>query len=177
MTWTGEFFDGIRLYCNWEFGRQAAIRKPAQTDLANDVVYENASNLALVINELFHHPGARKDFMTRLQRLYPGLVNLTTRISGGAVQLFVEEEDLTQPIPASRLSDGTLRYIFLLAILCHPSPPPVICIEEPEIGLHPDMIAEVGQPGTSWEELPRRSSTAAHRNVASFNWLLGPHSF
>ena len=43
-------------------------------------------------------------------------------------------------IPATRLSDGTLRYLCLLTILCHPSPPPLVCIEEPELGLHPDVL-------------------------------------
>jgi hypothetical protein len=33
---------------------------------------------------------------------------------------------------AERLSDGTLHYPCLLAILCHPEPPPLICIEETE---------------------------------------------
>ncbi|WP_419621951.1 AAA family ATPase, partial [Thiolapillus sp.] len=41
---------------------------------------------------------------------------------------------------ACRLSDGTLRYLCLLAILCHPKPPPLVCIEEPELGLHPDVL-------------------------------------
>jgi predicted ATPase len=27
-----------------------------------------------------------------------------------------------------------------LAILCHPTPPPLVCIEEPELGLHPDVL-------------------------------------
>ena len=44
-------------------------------------------------------------------------------------------------IPATRLSDGTLRYLCLLAILYNPTPPPVVCIEEPELGLHPDIVA------------------------------------
>src|SRR4030042_5600050 len=43
-------------------------------------------------------------------------------------------------IPATRLSDGTLRYLCLLSILCHPNPPPLVCIEEPELGLHPDVL-------------------------------------
>lgn len=38
------------------------------------------------------------------------------------------------------MSDGTLRYLCLLAILCHPKPPPLICIEEPELGIHTDII-------------------------------------
>jgi predicted ATPase len=33
-----------------------------------------------------------------------------------------------------------LRYLCLLAVLCHPNPPPLICIEEPELGLHPDVL-------------------------------------
>jgi predicted ATPase len=33
-----------------------------------------------------------------------------------------------------------LRYLVLLAILLDPEPPPLICIEEPELGLHPDLI-------------------------------------
>ena len=33
----------------------------------------------------------------------------------------------------------------LLAILLDPNPPPLICIDEPEVGLHPDAIALVGK--------------------------------
>ena len=47
---------------------------------------------------------------------------------------------MRSPIPASRASDGTLRFLCLLTILCHPSPPPLVCIEEPELGLHMDML-------------------------------------
>jgi predicted ATPase len=43
------------------------------------------------------------------------------------------------------LSDGTLRYLCLLAILCHPEPPPLLCIEEPELGLHPDVLPSLAQ--------------------------------
>ena len=54
------------------------------------------------------------------------------------VDLRIEEENGIT-IPASRLSDGTLRWLTLLCILLHPEPP-LVCIEEPELGLHPDMI-------------------------------------
>ena len=54
------------------------------------------------------------------------------------MQVFFTEGDFS--IPATRLSDGTLRYLCLLAILCDPEPPPLICIEEPELGLHPDVL-------------------------------------
>ena len=48
-------------------------------------------------------------------------------------------------IPANRLSDGTLRYLALLTILCHPTPPPLVCIEEPELGMHPDIMTDIAK--------------------------------
>jgi predicted ATPase len=36
-----------------------------------------------------------------------------------------------------------LRYLTLIAILCNPTLPPLICIDEPELGLHPDAIPRI----------------------------------
>jgi len=66
------------------------------------------------------------------------LTDFDVIIEGGTVQVFLQEGSIT--IPATRLSDGTLRYLCLLAVLCHPTPPPLVCIEEPELGLHPDIL-------------------------------------
>jgi predicted ATPase len=49
------------------------------------------------------------------------------------------------PVPATRLSDGTLRFIALLAILLKPESASLICLEEPELGLHPDALAVVAE--------------------------------
>ena len=70
---------------------------------------------------------------------YAGAEDILTPIQGGLVDLRIEEANGIT-IPASRLSDGTLRWLSLLTILLHPNPPPLVCIEEPELGLHPDMI-------------------------------------
>ena len=60
------------------------------------------------------------------------------------MSLFLEERGGRQ-IPASRLSDGTLRYLGLLAVLLHPNPPPLIAIDEPDLGMHPDVVAKVAE--------------------------------
>jgi predicted ATPase len=44
-----------------------------------------------------------------------------------------------------RMSDGTLKFLCLLAALFNPSPPPLICIEEPELGMHPDALKLVAE--------------------------------
>jgi predicted ATPase len=76
-----------------------------------------------------------------LRDLYEGLTDFDISIEGGTVQVFFTEGDLT--IPATRLSDGSVRYLCLLAILCDPEPPPLIGLEEPELGLHPDLLPKV----------------------------------
>ena len=63
----------------------------------------------------------------------------------GTQQIYFQERDLYSLVPASRLSDGTFRWLCLLAILLDPDPPPLVCIEEPEIGLHPDIVVELAE--------------------------------
>jgi predicted ATPase len=78
-------------------------------------------------------------------RFHPRFKELKIIAQGNTLQLFLRETDLEALIPATRLSDGTLRYLALLAVLLHPAPPPLVCIEEPELGLHPDLIDDVAK--------------------------------
>jgi len=52
----------------------------------------------------------------------------------------ITEKNFNKTVLAYNLSDGTLRFLCLMAILYNPSRGSVVCIEEPELGLHPDMI-------------------------------------
>jgi len=144
VTYVGEQLGNIRLYREWNLGRYTAPRVPQNVDLPSDFLEENAGNLALVLNDLEHRGETHQIIRSYLREFYDQIDSVTTRISGGTIQLFVHERGL-RPIPATRLSDGTLRYLCLLAILCHPEPPPLICIEEPELGLHPDIIPTVAR--------------------------------
>ncbi|MCI4029887.1 AAA family ATPase [Dickeya dianthicola] len=88
-------------------------------------------------------PLVKQRLLKALQALYDGIDDYDVQIEGGTVQVFFHEGTIT--IPATRLSDGTLRYLCLLAVLCHPNPPPLICLEEPELGLHPDVLPTLGE--------------------------------
>jgi hypothetical protein len=96
-------------------------------------------------NDLEHRAGVRHLLIQKLKQFYESFSDVSIKIHGGAVQVFLHEEGLHRPIPATRLSDGALRYLCLLAILCHPSPPPLVCIEEPELGLHPDILPTIAE--------------------------------
>jgi predicted ATPase len=97
----------------------------------------------MFLNRLRGKPKAKKAIIERLRDLYEGLEDFDVEVKGQTVDVFLTEGDFT--IPASSLSDGTLRYLCLLAILCDPDPPPLICIEEPELGLHPDMLPKIAE--------------------------------
>jgi predicted ATPase len=134
-------YQRIRIYREWAFGRNTVFREPQQADMRNDRLEEDFSNLGLFLNRQRRNVKAKSAMLTALRDLYEGLDDFDVSIEGGTVQVFFTEGDFT--IPATRLSDGTVRYLCLLAILCDPEPPPVICIEEPELGLHPDILPKV----------------------------------
>lgn len=142
LAWVARNYERIRIFREWSFGRKAIFRRPQDAAMRNDVLEEDFSNLGLVLNRLkTRQPTAARAILNGLADLYDGIRDFQVLIEGGTVQVFFHEGNFV--IPATRLSDGTLRYLCLLAILCDPDPPPLICIEEPELGLHPDVLPKL----------------------------------
>lgn len=141
ITYLEEAYEKWRIYREWAFGRKTVFREPQKADMRNDRLEEDFSKLGLFLSRLRKTPKAKNAILEGLRDLYDGLSDFEPIVEGGSVQVFFTEGDFS--IPAIRLSDGTLRYLCLLAILCDPEPPPLICIEEPELGLHPDILPKL----------------------------------
>lgn len=144
LTYLGRFFAGFRLYRSWDFGPDSEVRNLYGSEQKNDFLEEDISNLGLMLNRLRADSGAKSELLKYLKMFYQGAEDILTPIQGGLVDVRLEEANGIS-IPASRLSDGTLRWLSLLTILLHPEPPPLVCIEEPELGLHPDMIRSLAK--------------------------------
>ena len=145
LTYVGTQFGRIRFYREWNLGRYSAPRLPQKADLPEDFLLEDCSNLGLVLNDLQNRSDTKRRLLEKLRLFYERVEDFTTKVQGGTVQVFFHEKGLKAPVPATRLSDGTLRYLSLLLILCHPTPPPLVCIEEPELGLHPDVLPALAE--------------------------------
>lgn len=141
LAYLNLMYGRIALYREWTFGRYTPPRQEQKADLRTDYLMTTSENVALVLNKL--RPKGRKRLLEALKALYPEIQDFNVQVEAGRVQLFLEEDNYS--IPATRLSDGTLRYLCLLAILCHSEPQPLICIEEPELGLHPDVLPELAR--------------------------------
>jgi predicted ATPase len=141
MAYLAESYEKIRIYREWAFGRNTVFREPQKADIRSDRLEEDFSNLGLFLSRIQKTPKAKAAIVDGLKDLYDGVSDFNPVVEGGTVQIFFTEGDFS--VPATRLSDGTLRYLCLLAILCDPEPPPLICIEEPELGLHPDILPKL----------------------------------
>ncbi|MBI4859229.1 MAG: AAA family ATPase [Candidatus Riflebacteria bacterium] len=140
ITTTRLTFARIVTFREWSFGRHVALRAPQPADLPSDSLLPDLSNLGLVLNDLAHSD-RWKDFKALLRRFFPRFSDLSIRVQAGHVQIYLHEAGLSSAIPATRLSDGTLHFIALLVILMRPEVASLICIEEPDLGLHPDAVA------------------------------------
>jgi predicted ATPase len=144
IGWVATEFASIQTFREWTFGRTAALRQPQRADLPADVLHPSIVNLGLVLNSM-QHTDVWPRYQDCVKRFLPRFSHLSIKVQSNSFQIMMQEEDFAPPIPATRLSDGTLRFLALLALLLRPEPAPMICIEEPELGLHPDALAIIAE--------------------------------
>lgn len=132
----------IRIYPPWQFGPLALVRRPQSSDQPNDYLEPNGQNLALVLSRIKQSPEAWQRLLEKFRAVYAPAKEIDIFTQGGTVQIILDEGYRTA---ASRLSDGTLRWLFLVTLLLDPQPPPLLAIEEPELGLHPDLLPRLAE--------------------------------
>jgi predicted ATPase len=137
-----ENLQSIALYRDWTFGVDAAPRDPQPAGLDSSRLDEDTRNLAQVL-KAWRDRGDQASFrrlVELMSKFYQPITDVDAELLGTHLRIMIKEEGLSSRTTAARLSDGTLRWLTLLTILLQPTPPPVICLEEPELGLHPDII-------------------------------------
>ncbi len=139
LGFVSQAYAEIALYRDWTFGRTSPSRVPQHADLPTDHLLENGRNLGLILNRYRLEPSTKRSLIEAMCEVFGGIVDFSVKVEGGTVQIFLEERG-GWSTPATRLSDGTMRWLSLLAVLLDPKPPRLVCIEEPELGLHPDVI-------------------------------------
>lgn len=141
-------FESWTYYRPVRVGPDAAIRSP-QLLRSGIRLLPDGSNLASVFHIIQNeHPAIWEDICEILKNAYDDFRYLSFTTEGdGKILLRWWEYPFEREYgySAGLLSDGTLRLLSLLAILRTPDPPPLICIDEPEIGLHPDWIKLIAE--------------------------------
>jgi predicted ATPase len=143
-TRIGRQLDRIRIYREFQTGPRSGSRNGISTSQSGDHLSEAGDNLATVLQELDFR-NLRERIAGYLNRLSNRIGDVRVRLDGAIAKAYVREKGLLEMLPSSRMSDGTLKFLCLVAVLLHPDPPPMICIDEPEQGLHPDAVQIVAE--------------------------------
>lgn len=130
----------------------SAMRRPDRFHTDAHIT-ANGGHLPATLNRLIVEAGKRKEtaesvcasITARLAQLVP--------VAGMSIDIDEVRQLLTLHVkeqsgvvlPAASLSDGTLRFLTLSVLLADPAARGLICIEEPENGIHPAKIGEMAR--------------------------------
>lgn len=151
------FRDYMRSWATYEFStaKDSPLRRE-QTLKAGVGVSPIGDNLAAVLlnmREQREHRDAYNEIIKTLRVAFPTFKDLhfPCEVSEGKIALRWEGE-FKREFPMHVLSDGVLKFLCLTTLLLSPDPPDLICIDEPEIGLHPQLIGLVAELLTAASE-------------------------
>lgn len=134
-------YHDVRVDSNAEMRRAAVSRRDLRVE-------PDGNNLISVLHTLYSTDRAFRDELNTAMKAAFGneFEELTfPPAEDGRIQLRLRWRSLKREQSASDLSDGTLRFLFLLAVLGNTDPPPLIAIDEPETGLHPSMLPLIAE--------------------------------
>jgi len=135
------YVSGWRFYKTDDLALEA-LRKPVIIE-QEPLLQENGANLSAVLHYLLtEHKPAFDNIQQILRLAIPGFRELTMKAWGGRGQIiaFWKEDGVKNLLSLADLSDGILRLLFWLTVCLQPSRPGLICIDEPDQGVHPRTI-------------------------------------
>jgi len=133
-----------RFYHHFRTDADAPVRQP-QIGIQTPALAHDGRDLAAALATIQINGDFRKLNLT-LARAIPG-ASLDLDVIGERALYTVglRIPSLKRKLHARELSDGTLRFLCLLAALLSPRPSPLIALNEPETSLHPDLIGPLAE--------------------------------
>jgi predicted ATPase len=140
-----------RFYHHFRTDAAAPARQP-QVGVRTLALAHDGSDLAAALMTV-QEIGDRQRLHAAIDRAFPG-ARLELAAEHGRFAFRMSMPGLLRPLEAAELSDGTLRYLCLVAALLSPRTPPFLVLNEPETSLHADLlpalaelIADIGARG------------------------------
>lgn len=135
----------MEVYHYFDTTSTSLIRKPT-LPTSEERLLPTGTNLPQILNTLkINSKSSFNRIINLLKDINPAFTEIDFNFIGGNIELMLGEENLEGSIHVSNISDGTLHYLCLLAILLNNNRGKVVCIDEPELGLHPDMISGISR--------------------------------
>ena len=137
-----EQMRGWRFYDQLRTDRDAPARRP-QIGTYMPVLDDEGASLAAALQTI-DEIGDRRALRAAIDDAFPG-ATLEIVSNDGVFETTLRQHGILRPLRATELSDGTLRYLLLVAALLTPRPPRLLVLNEPETSLHPDLLPALGR--------------------------------
>lgn len=134
---------GWRFYHDFRTDPASPIRKPCLA-ITTPSLSADGSDLAAALATLYTIREDASDIQEAIQDAFPG-AELRAWEESGLCEFDLQLVDMPRPFRAHELSDGTLKYICLLAVFMGYRLPPFIALNEPETSLHPSLLAPLAR--------------------------------
>jgi len=153
VTGLSKALHSLEVYPEFNTSEGSDMRR-ATAPTGYDRLAPDGSNLFQVLNTISLNSTEAFDTVEQaMQEVNPHFRRFRPVVYGsGIFEMQLQEDQLRKPTNAGLLSNGTLQYLCLLAILLNPVYTAVIAIDEPERGLHPDMLLQLRQHMESPEQ-------------------------
>ncbi|SMD01519.1 Predicted ATPase [Desulfocicer vacuolatum DSM 3385] len=131
------------VYYHFDTGFNSIIRQPSSYGTEVKLL-PDGQNLVTILNNIKNNHSFHYDKIEKtINKINPSFKDINFAFLGSKIYLVLREEQLSKSVSIDHISDGTLRYLILLSILFNPERGNIVCIDEPEISLHPDMINSI----------------------------------
>ncbi len=137
-----ERLRGWRFYDHLRTDADAPARR-RQVGTRTPVLADDGADLAAAVQTILEI-GDEAALADAVADAFPG-AGIVVTASDGLFELTMRQHGLLRPLATAELSDGTLRYLLLVAALLTPRPPELMILNEPETSLHPDLLAPLGR--------------------------------
>lgn len=137
-----ERMRGWRFYDHFRTDHEAPARRP-QVGTRTPVLASDGSDVAAALQTI-REIGDAGALDHAIEDAFPGS-SVEVAAHGGQFEIIMHQHGLLRPLHALELSDGTLRYLLLVAALLTPRPPSLLVLNEPETSLHPELLAPLGR--------------------------------
>ncbi len=131
-----------RFYDHFRTDPAAPSRYP-QIGTRTTSLASNGHDLAAAIQTI-REIGDHQALDEAVEDAFPG-ASIDVAVHEGMFEITMSQKGLLRPLKAAELSDGTLRYLLLIAALLTPRLPPLMVLNEPETSLHPSLIAPLAR--------------------------------
>lgn len=143
-----------RLIENWHVSDFHINAARGRKDAAGETEHlsESGENLPLVARYLHEqHSDVFQKILATMARRVPGVSSVEPRLmDDGYLTLRFQDGSFKTPFLDRYVSDGTIKMFAYLVLLHDPRPHPLLCVEEPENQLYPQLMAELAEEFRSY---------------------------